>query len=151
MDIVNQLTSTVGGPVLVVARKHLAKKMNRLPSFYSAVPRSHDFHVFTTHINEWVLLLLVFNCRICTKALWQHLFLILFSSPLPTAGYRMIFAPFMQPSLLAEIATLSLMTACQTLPPCWVLGRPNCLQPGSPADRSQSNGPLLIFWYTSLS
>jgi pentatricopeptide repeat protein len=52
MDIVNQLTGTVGGPVLVVARKHLAKEMDQLPSFYSSVPRSHDFHVFTTHINE---------------------------------------------------------------------------------------------------
>lgn len=52
MDVVNQLTATIGGPVLVVARKHLAKEMDHLPSFYSSVPRSHDFHVFTTHVNE---------------------------------------------------------------------------------------------------
>jgi hypothetical protein len=52
MDIVNQLTGTLGGPVLVVARKHLAQEMDQLPSFYSSVPRSHDFHVFTTRINE---------------------------------------------------------------------------------------------------
>ena len=46
MEVVNQLTRTVGGPVLVVARKHLAKEI------YSSIPRSRDFHVFPTHINE---------------------------------------------------------------------------------------------------
>ena len=49
MDIVNELTATLGGPVLVIARKHLSMEMDRMSLFYSA---DHDFHVFTTHINE---------------------------------------------------------------------------------------------------
>ena len=48
MDIVNQLTESLGGPVLVVARKHLAREMDQL----LCVTDSADFTVFTTRINE---------------------------------------------------------------------------------------------------
>lgn len=52
MDVVNELTATLGGPVLVVARKHLAMEMDRLSLFYPSEPHNRDFHIFTTHINE---------------------------------------------------------------------------------------------------
>ena len=52
LDVVNRLVAAVGGPVLVVARKHLASAMDDLPAFYNFVPSPRDFHIFTTHINE---------------------------------------------------------------------------------------------------
>ena len=53
MDIVNKLIETVGGPVLVVARKHLAQEMNELPG-------SRDFNIFNTHqpVRHFTILLL---------------------------------------------------------------------------------------------
>lgn len=59
MDVVNKLTKTLGGPILVVARKHLVEEMDELASFYSgqeaaisSMPCKKDFQVFTTQINE---------------------------------------------------------------------------------------------------
>jgi hypothetical protein len=48
MNVVNRVTRTLGGPVLVVARKHLAKQIDQLSPFSA----SRNFTVFTTDINE---------------------------------------------------------------------------------------------------
>ena len=53
--VVNQLLRTVGGPVLVVARRHLAKDMDDGHlSLSHHVPSNQDFHLFTTRVNESV-------------------------------------------------------------------------------------------------